>query len=135
MKPGRMADLHDYELLKSDLPGGEPPLRSRLWLAALLGVAVAVAIAAYVAYRRAAPPAPVVSAVKTPAPPPQPAGPLGGTPEAVVVPPLEESDPIVRELVRKITSHPAVVTWLTTSGLIRNFTVVVSNVAEGPTPA
>jgi hypothetical protein len=41
----------------------------------------------------------------------------------------------VRELVRKITSHPSAVAWLATNGLIRNFTVVVGNVADGATPA
>src|SRR5437867_6324068 len=115
-----MADLHDYELLKSDLPGGEPPRRSRLWIAGLV-VIVLAAIAAYVGYRRAPASAPAPAVTRTAAPAPQPAGPLGGTPEPIAVPPLDQSDQIVRDLVRRITSHPAVVTWLTTNGLIRNF--------------
>jgi hypothetical protein len=41
----------------------------------------------------------------------------------------------VRELVRRITSHPTVLAWLATDGLIRNFTVVVENIVEGTTPA
>jgi hypothetical protein len=53
----------------------------------------------------------------------------------VVVPPLDQSDPVVRELVRQLTSHPQVAAWLATDGLIRNFTVVMLNTADGATPA
>jgi hypothetical protein len=41
----------------------------------------------------------------------------------------------VRTLVQGLTESPAVMAWLPTNGLIRNFTVVVGNIAEGPTPA
>jgi hypothetical protein len=57
--------------------------------------------------------------------------PLGGEPAPVVVPPLDESDPVVRELVRKLSSHPRIAAWLATDGLVRNFTAVVANVADG----
>ena len=65
----------------------------------------------------------------------RPSGPLGGTPESISVPPLAESDPLVRQLVSKLSSHPRVAAWLTTDGLIRNFTVVVANISEGRSPA
>ena len=61
--------------------------------------------------------------------------PLGGEPEAIEVPPLDASDALVRELVTRLSSHPGVAAWLTTAGLIRNFTVVVANIAEARTPA
>jgi hypothetical protein len=61
--------------------------------------------------------------------------PLGGEPAAIAVPPLDESDPVVRELVRQLSKHPHIAAWLTTDGLVRNFTVVVANIAEGTTPA
>jgi len=64
-----------------------------------------------------------------------PRGPLGTTAEAVAVPPLPESDPVVRQLVQLMSSHPQVAAWLATDGLIRNFTVVVGNVADGRSPA
>jgi hypothetical protein len=50
------------------------------------------------------------------------------------VPPLDESDAVVRELVKGLSSHPSVAAWLATDGLIRNFTVVVANTAEGTSP-
>ena len=65
----------------------------------------------------------------------QPLQPLGGDAAPIVLPPLDQSDPLVRELVKTISSHPRLAAWLATDGLIRNFTVVVANVAEGKTPA
>lgn len=61
--------------------------------------------------------------------------PLGGEPMPGVVPELDESDAFVRELLRHLSMNPRVAAWLATDGLIRNFTVVVSNIAEGRTPA
>jgi hypothetical protein len=53
----------------------------------------------------------------------------------ITLPPLEATDPLVRELVGRLSSHPKVVAWFATGQLIRNFTVVVLNIAEGQTPA
>ncbi len=50
------------------------------------------------------------------------------------MPPLSDSDSLVRQLVARLSSHPRVAQWLTTDQLIRNFTVVVVNIAEGKTP-
>jgi hypothetical protein len=57
--------------------------------------------------------------------------PLGTEAEPIEVAPLDESDPVVRELMRKLSSHPSVVAWLATDDLIRAFTAVVSNIASG----
>ena len=61
--------------------------------------------------------------------------PLGGTGDPVTLPPLDASDTLVRTLVQALTEGPAVMAWLPTTGLIRNFTVAVANVSEGVTPA
>lgn len=50
------------------------------------------------------------------------------------IPPLDESDSVVADLVKKLSSHPLVTSWLTTNGLIRHFAVVVANVADGQAP-
>jgi hypothetical protein len=55
--------------------------------------------------------------------------------ESIPLAPLDETDPLVRELMRRLSSHPKVLAWLTTDQLIRNFTVSVVNVAEGKTPS
>jgi hypothetical protein len=61
--------------------------------------------------------------------------PLGPAVEAVELPPLDSSDPFVRQLVRTVSSHPGLAAWLATDGLLRNVAVCVENVAEGKTPA
>jgi hypothetical protein len=60
---------------------------------------------------------------------------LGTDPLAINLPPLAETDSLVRELVSGLSSHPSVAAWLTTDNLIRNFTVVVANIADKRTPA
>jgi hypothetical protein len=115
----------------------EPPPRraSSVWIAATVLV-VAIGAAAYVAFvwRQSPSPANRAGAAPATAAPPVSA-PLGGRGEALTLPPLDASDTLVRTLVQALTESPAVMAWLPTSGLIRNFTVVVANIAEGPTPA
>ena len=60
---------------------------------------------------------------------------LEGDAAAIDLPPLDETDAVVRDLVKALSSHPGVAAWLTTNHLIRNFTVVVANIAEGKTPS
>jgi hypothetical protein len=57
--------------------------------------------------------------------------PLGAAAPAIDLPPLDESDDVVRGLVMELSSHPSVAAWLATDNLIRNFTVVVANIAAG----
>src|SRR5262245_40948969 len=66
---------------------------------------------------------------------PRSPSPRGGSASPIVLPPLDQSDSVVADLVRKLSSHPRVAAWLTTTGLIRNFTIVVSTIAEGKTPS
>jgi hypothetical protein len=132
-----MAEVPDVDLLKTAderLPLGGGGGRAGLWLALAVGIAAA-AIAAYIIYGRRHGPE---SATDTRQPVQvlqQPVKPLGGEGDAIALPPLAESDAVVRELVAKLSSHPAVAAWLTTDGLIRNFTVVVANIGEARTPA
>jgi DUF3014 family protein len=53
----------------------------------------------------------------------------------IEVPPLEETDPLVRQLVSALTSHPTVTAWLATDHLIQNFALVTLNIAEGRSPS
>jgi hypothetical protein len=105
-----------------------------LWLVAA-GLVVAIALAAFIGFGVRQTPAPATPAPERTEAPQQPAQPLGGDAAPAVLPPLDQTDPIVRELVKQLTSHPRVAAWLATNGLIRNFVVVVSAVAEGRTPA
>ncbi len=134
-----MAAAPDYDLRQTgegDLPPVETPPdgATRLWIAIAVLAAIAGA-ALYVFVLRPEAPAPAAeapAAIAEPAPPPQP---LGAEPYPVKVPPLDLSDAIVRELLQKLSSHPRVVAWLATDGLVRNFASTVLNIAEGRVPA
>ena len=129
-----MVEVNDFELAKtSDEPPIEPPgaRSSWIWLV-VAAMVVAVAAALLLVASRRNRPAPVSSSETARQ---APVRPLGGTAADVNVPPLDQSDPIVRELVKQLTSHPRITAWLATDGLIRTFTVAVENVASGSTPA
>lgn len=55
--------------------------------------------------------------------------------EPIELPPLDESDAVVRMLVSRLSSHPQVASWLATDNLLRNIAVVIDNLARGETPA
>jgi DUF3014 family protein len=133
-------DIPDYDLVRTPdtVEAPAPAIPSGFRVIALVFVIAAAVFGVLVWYlvyfpRHAA--APPAATERSPQTPTEVARPLGGTPEPVAVPPLDESDPVVRDLVHTITSHPAVLAWLATNGLIRNFTVVVANVVDGVTPA
>jgi hypothetical protein len=130
-----MADFDDVpfrpspEEPDSPQPSGQPP-----WpLIAAAGIFVALLALWYFAFRKETPAArPVAQTTVTP---PKPARPPAEPGDAIELPPLDQSDAIVRMLVARLSSHPAVAAWLTTDQLIRNMTVVIANIADGETPA
>jgi DUF3014 family protein len=113
------------------------------WLSIAL-VLAALAVAGYLLFPRArppestpagevAPPAPAPTAPVMP-PPPPPAVAGGEEPEIVpstTLPPLAESDALVREQAGGLTESPAFPRWLATDGLVQRFVAAVDNVAEG----
>jgi hypothetical protein len=132
-------DLGNYRY-QSTSPrlGAAQPDRSpvMLWVVCVLVVAAAGGGFYLWKSRHATAAAPAVrQTAAAPAAPEAAHAPLGTTAEAIDVPPLAESDPAVRQLVQLMSSHPQVMSWLATDGLIRNFTVVVGNIADGRTPA
>jgi hypothetical protein len=129
-------DLHDSP--QSSTPDwSEPPPRraSSVWLA-VIALVIAAGAAGYFAFVWRQPASPDQTTAAKPSATGTAASPsLGGRGDAITLPPLDQSDTLVRTLVQALTESPAVMAWLPTSGLIRNFTVVVSNVADGATPA
>lgn len=132
-----MHDAADVELDKDSAPQLTRPSRPPSpapWIVAAL-VAIALAGAAYFYFRpqpasQAAPQGQLSTEAKV-----EPSPPLGAEVTPIDLPPLDETDALVRQLVRMLSQHPRVVAWLTTNGLIRNFVVVVDNIASGQTPA
>ena len=105
-----------------------------MWAAAIVA---AIAVAGglwYVSSRRQPPPAATASVDEQAAVTEAPKGPLVKAAD-IDLPPLPQTDPIVRELVARLSSHATVAAWLATTGLVSNFTVVTLNIAEGRTPA
>jgi hypothetical protein len=132
-----VTDPPDFDLHRttseSDLP--TPPARPvGVWIAVALLIVAAGAAGYVVFWRRPAAPAQTARAASGAAAPTV-SPPLGGKGDAITLPPLDATDTLVRTLVQGLTESPAVMAWLPTNGLIRNFTVVVTNIAEGPTPA
>jgi hypothetical protein len=124
----------DLDLDKTRAPGGAletEPRSGRRWAA--IGVAAALAIAlglAYV-YLRApsetpAPAAGTPSAVPAPAVSPD---------ERITLPPLDQSDALVRQLVGQLSSNPTIAAWLASDSLILNFAAVARLIANGESPA
>ena len=129
-----MTELIDYELRPRDSVTPPPPPRRpvALWIGGAVLV-IALGAAAYWFFGRG------------PSAAPSNAAPAAGAGDAdsalgrgglnITLPPLDMSDAIIRELVGKLSAHPRVAAWLATDGLVRNFTVVVVNIAEGRMPA
>jgi len=131
-----MADFADIRLDKPDTSEGAPQrnrLGTRLAAATLIVLALAVVSVSLVRLRRSAEsPASArtnsgVATVSHPLP--------GERAADITVPPLDESDALVRQLVSQLSKHPTVVAWLTTDHLIRNFAVVIQNIADHASPA
>lgn len=139
--PDHMREEPEFDIEK---PASEEPAERGsdgtsvvTWILGII-VVVAAGFAGYYLIGRS--PVPTdVKTVETPALPPASAPtaaakPLGSDAPPVDVPPLDQSDAVVRSLVKALSSNPRIAAWLATDNLIRNFTVVVANAAEGTTP-
>jgi len=119
----------------SDL--SSPPRRSGAALP-LIAAAILIVVAlvsVYFLYRRTPAEPETTAAESTPAAAAPARQPTAADTAPIDLPPLDSSDAMVRDLVRQLSSHPQVAAWLATEGLIRNFTLAVTNVADGKTPA
>jgi hypothetical protein len=133
-----MAD-YDDDLNLSGSPT-EPPYRPNNGVsnrtAWIVTVIILLAIAAIVYFfifraRRVVVPPP---GQPTATAPPETQAPQHVNPEDVGLPSLDESDSVVRNLAHGLSSHPELATWLATDDLIRNFAVMIDNVADGNVP-
>lgn len=108
-----------------------------MWATALVAAIVAAAGVWFINSRKQPPSSPPTTTAVSPAPPAplpeRPAAPLVRAAD-IDLPPLPLTDPIVRELVTRLSSHPTVAAWLATKRLIANFTMVTLTIAEGQTP-
>lgn len=128
-----MLDVPDYELDKTEPespPPADPPGRPTRRIAAVVALII-IGVATYVWYSRAGGP-PVETA---PATAPSTASRARPAPPPIDVPPLDESDAVVRRLISALSSHPRLAAWLATRNLIRTMAVVVENIDNGASPS
>ena len=130
-------DPLDVDLDKSatEEPPGIGPQRARvLGLIGVVAVLVLALVLAYLYVRRpASSPAPAASAAATEPKPPSTSSAEPG--EQIELPPLDQTDALVRQLIGQLSSHPTVAAWLTTDGLILNFALVTQRISNGESPA
>ena len=130
-----MADFDDLKLNKASVDAAPPPPRLPRWVILLAAAALLVALAALWYYGRSEPEgAPAAASGSGAQPRPPQRGPAEPG-EDIDLPPLAETDPLVRELIGRLSSHPRVMAYLTTDHLVRNMTAVTVNVAHGQSPA
>jgi hypothetical protein len=133
--------MGDYELGtgssdESPPPYGQEPGKKTggLLFPALLALAAVAAIGllavVYLAFRSPAEP----ETVPTPPPLPTAAPTPASSATPVVLPPLDESDELVRRLVADLSANPLLERWVARNDLIRTITVVTVNVATGESP-
>jgi hypothetical protein len=99
-----------------------------LWIAVVLVLALAGAYMYLRAPSRPVTPAPSVPVERPRDRAAEPADPIH-------LPPLDETDALVRDLIARLSGHPTVSAWLATDGLILNFAVVTLRIADGESPA
>ena len=136
-----MAGIGDYEFQAP--PDGPPPPEpigptgpdgpnvARIVLIGLAVLLLAVGGYWFFAGRTARPSAPGPVAA---APPPAPKA-AGDEVEHIDLPPLDDSDALVRQRIGILSSNRLVTAWLATRGLVRNFVVVVENISHGMNPS
>jgi hypothetical protein len=131
-----MTELGDFKLDKGDEFDDHGRSRFGWRVAIIVVVLLALGISGYfLLWRKRAPAASDVRVSTEQAVAPAAPKPVAEPGENIEVPPLEQSDPVVRELVGRLSSHPKVAAWLTTDQLVRNFTLVTMTIASGRTPS
>jgi len=128
-----MADIDNLRLTHGSDAAPPPPPQPR-WLLIIVGVVLLFALLALWWYLRQSPEPEAVAGTEQSLAQAD-ARSLAEPGADVDLPPLDDSDSLVRDLVRALSEHPLVAAWLTTDQLLRNFVVVVKNIGDGDTPS
>lgn len=129
----------DYEF---QAPSSEPPPAgddgrggSRVPPIVLVGVAVLGLLAGAAYWFFAGRTAPITTTAPVATAPAQAPTTTADDFEHIDLPPLDDSDALVRQRIGILSSNRLVTAWLATKGLIRNFVVVVDNISRGMNPS
>lgn len=129
-----MADLNDLRLNHRSEAAPPPPPQPR-WLLIIVAAVLMLALAAVWFYLRQGSELADSGTEQNLARPDPDARSPAAPGAAIDLPPLDDSDSLVRDLVRALSEHPIAAAWLTTDQLLRNFVVVVKNIGDGDTPS
>lgn len=106
------------------------PRRPSVWVALAILIALVGGVLYFIYGRHPLPPEQTEA---------QNAGASAGTaaqqPPQEPLPSLDESDELVRTLVKQLSSNPTLLTWLASDNLIRTFTMLVDKIAIGAPPS
>ena len=134
-----MPEIEEYEFQSPDGdrsfsggsgdPGGS---RNALFAAVIVVALIALGVIGYLTFgRRTAPTTPPRQAAATAPTLPKAVEDV----ERIDLPPLDDSDALVRQRIGLLSSNRLVSAWLATKGLVRNFTLVVDNISHGMNPS
>ncbi len=132
-----MLDPSEYNLEKTPAPasGFRQPRSPKPWLLAAAVILAGTAVWFFITGRQAQTPEQQPAPTRAATPPTTALRPLCEMSSETSLPSLDDSDAVAGKLVRELSAHPRVTAWLATDNLIRNFTVVVENLANGVSPA
>jgi hypothetical protein len=128
-----IADLRLDKTEASEATAARSGRPTRLVPLAIIAIILAVPAAYLLWPHRSSPPSVHVQTQQVS--PQTHAGPVAEPGADIVVPPLDETDALVRQLLSALSSHPTVTAWLATDHLIQNFALVTQNIAEGRSPS
>lgn len=131
----RPSEVKHHYRVKTAQNRGEESLFRPLWRPWIVGMLIgAAAGVVYIACGTGGMSAPVGAAPEIQALQ-QTSQPLGSGALPVSSPPIDESDALVRDLVRQVSAYPRSSAWLVPDSLIRTAVVAVVDAADGRTPA
>jgi hypothetical protein len=132
-----MTNLGDLQLDKWQTPTEPERSRAGIRVAIVIVILGALGAAAYYWFVRRAQPEPAGARAHTEQPVAETAAPkpVAEPGDIIDLPPLPQTDAIVRQLVSGLSTHPAAAAWLAGDQLVRGFAVSVHNIAGGRTPA
>lgn len=129
-------ELHDLQLDKPAEPSLEPPRRYP-WAWIAFGILLVLCAVGYFVFGRgdSSDRVRVTGVSPVPAKPEKTPRALGEGAAVIDLPPLSQSDAIVRQLARELSSHPALMSWLARDDVLRGFAAAVNSVAAGRSAA
>jgi Protein of unknown function (DUF3014) len=137
--PASADKLNETDLVTNVVPFDDVDRSERpKWIVLIVLFLLAAVVVGYVVFQRSKTTAPPIASAPPASAPASSVAPARSGPlveaDKIALPPLPETDALVRQLVVKLSSHPKALAWLATNGLIDNFTVATLNVSEGKTP-